>query len=716
MRRLALAGIWAIVSACGRTEQPRGQPSPPVQSPPRVGPIVAGLTDRWNTYVSYSGGPLLAIDGSACSASPTYRDCVHAGELRRLDLTDVTSCTGVTAVDSLAAFTWSCVETGSGVSLISSGLAPGRGLRDLLDFTAVVLRPMHLTVVSQSGQLVTDDAIWWSNPVVTAPADVDTSGAVLGDDDTIYVVPEDRATSGLNISGQGAALVTAPGVVLTPVSGEQQCTFLATATNTRQPAQCVIWAHASERLWLEIEVSSSPSLSTVLLGVDDALLLRLHESHVHRAANGLQLHDVRGGRITALTSDVNATVTFHDVHDTLARDLRFIGSEVYFLQSTDNVVENLTTVGSYAGINLQGGDTDNVFVRPLSFAHTGFGAQVGAPGNAGNVFVGYTFADVANAPAGIFGGQRQTFALGIFANAGQQGVDITDVSQTFTNLVSAMNAYNGVELENASGYERFNGQLRVGGNGLGTCDVHAAAVQPGLSATCAATDASSLAYVQTDLGSLATSFYGAVTSDDTVNQSDTNGGAIFPADPMVFDYSGAENRYRGWIAGTTLTASSRTCPASASACFVAAGAAVSLVDWRLLASDKLLRDTSLSATGNQAFVNGAACPIGLDGATVAQDTHGGEVLGDGIGNDDGVCATGEACTGNLYVIAAIEIIDDYIGDDDGLCESNEACVYAPNYGAYQGEGDYRLNQCVFADGAVQGITMYGYPTNGVVVP
>ena len=29
----------------------------------------------------------------------------------------------------------------------------------------------------------------------------------------------------------------------------------------------------------------------------------------------------------------------------------------------------------------------------------------------------------------------------------------------------------------------------------------------------------------------------------------------------------------------------------------------------------------------------------------------------------------------------MEIIGDFIGDDDGLCESNEDCIYAPNWGA-----------------------------------
>ncbi len=63
---------------------------------------------------------------------------------------------------------------------------------------------------------------------------------------------------------------------------------------------------------------------------------------------------------------------------------------------------------------------------------------------------------------------------------------------------------------------------------------------------------------------------------------------------------------------------------------------------------------------------------------------------------------------------AFEIILDGLGDEDGLCESNEACLYGPNFGAYQGEGDYRANgTCTFQPGAVTGVTLYAYPINGL---
>jgi hypothetical protein len=59
---------------------------------------------------------------------------------------------------------------------------------------------------------------------------------------------------------------------------------------------------------------------------------------------------------------------------------------------------------------------------------------------------------------------------------------------------------------------------------------------------------------------------------------------------------------------------------------------------------------------------------------------------------------------------AIEVLFDHIGNDNGLCESDEACIYAPNVGAYQGEGDYREQSCVFEAADFVNVTMYNYPT------
>ena len=119
-----------------------------------------------------------------------------------------------------------------------------------------------------------------------------------------------------------------------------------------------------------------------------------------------------------------------------------------------------------------------------------------------------------------------------------------------------------------------------------------------------------------------------------------------------------------------------------------------------------------------AFVDGAPCPdaaaLTIDDAQQLDFVAGMsavESAGDGLGDDDDVCEAGERCH-NRFVVHATEAIMDGIGDDDGLCESHETCIYAPNVGAYQGEGDYLTRSCVFQDGAVTDVTMHAYPING----
>jgi hypothetical protein len=100
---------------------------------------------------------------------------------------------------------------------------------------------------------------------------------------------------------------------------------------------------------------------------------------------------------------------------------------------------------------------------------------------------------------------------------------------------------------------------------------------------------------------------------------------------------------------------------------------------------------------NETFVAGETCPAAVHGDHTLTDRH---------------------STPNTFLTNATEVLNDSIGDEDGLCESNEHCIYAPNYGAYQGHGDWRSNGTwVFEDGtggsAVTGVTMYAYPENGV---
>ncbi|MCM2324128.1 MAG: right-handed parallel beta-helix repeat-containing protein [Oligoflexia bacterium] len=106
---------------------------------------------------------------------------------------------------------------------------------------------------------------------------------------------------------------------------------------------------------------------------------------------------------------------------------------------------------------------------------------------------------------------------------------------------------------------------------------------------------------------------------------------------------------------------------------------------------ELRNRTGNGVTDNDPFVPGATCPAAAHGNVASVDLY---------------------TTPRTFLRNAIELQGDERGNDNGLCETGEACLYTPNFGAYQGEGDYLGNgPCLFQNGTVSGVTLYAYPTN-----
>ncbi|HLV22220.1 MAG TPA: hypothetical protein VKZ49_15110 [Polyangiaceae bacterium] len=65
-----------------------------------------------------------------------------------------------------------------------------------------------------------------------------------------------------------------------------------------------------------------------------------------------------------------------------------------------------------------------------------------------------------------------------------------------------------------------------------------------------------------------------------------------------------------------------------------------------------------------------------------------------------------------FLNQALELLGDGIGNDNGLCESNETCVFTPNFGAYQGHGSRRVLEANLSSGGLSGIRLEAYEDNG----
>ncbi|MCM2279142.1 MAG: hypothetical protein NDJ89_13785, partial [Oligoflexia bacterium] len=175
---------------------------------------------------------------------------------------------------------------------------------------------------------------------------------------------------------------------------------------------------------------------------------------------------------------------------------------------------------------------------------------------------------------------------------------------------------------------------------------------------------------------------GQLTSDDAINSSDNNGVMSFAS---ILDWVGFENLFRGWGNGGAFPGAASRGQCTSGTC--------QIWDFRLKSTDTFARNvTGDGLSANSDFLAGQSCPAFLGGNVVSIDRR---------------------TSPRTFLRNAMEILADGIGNDNGVCESNESCLYAPNFGAYQGEGDPSGNECTFQAGTLSGIRIYGYPTNGI---
>ncbi len=429
-------------------------------------------------------------------------------------------------------------------------------------------------------------------------------------------------------------------------------------------------------------------------GVGSGLLLKGARGnafrHVYLANFGRGVQAVRDATDTVLSQYnvfVDLTVANLQIFD------EWDGEALRLYNETrDNTVVGLLAVGSeQRGLYDADDANQNTFSHVTSANHGGSGITLGAPAALTIVQT----VSVNNHDNGLTSFWQ--FSTGCRVN----------------NFYASLNRQSGLSLYDVQDF-RFTGHLWVGLNGSPQCYLGGTNTNPGLvHSTCsqAGTEGSHIfdadptsAILHIDRN-LTNSFVGKLTTNEPVNQSDTNGARSYA---NIIDWLGFANRFRAW-GGDGLAfpdASNRTPCLSGETCRV--------WDWRVRASDTALRNV------NGPFVDGASCPAAVDGTTgVLEDQvqvpwraelNAVENVGNG-GDEDGVCEAGETCH-NRFLVAAVEVLEDARGDDDGLCESGEACIYSPNVGAYQGEGDFTTRTCTFAPGTITGVTMYAYPVNG----
>ena len=634
-----------------------GNSSGPI--PLSLSPLYPSNGSQWNDYVINNGSSIYNATDTACAGTETggYSKCIHAGEMRVLSVTGISSCSGLTASDALDAFNWVCDGTVNPVRMVSTGLKSGKFLSDLIDFSLARWKSNSVTVNDGlTDILTTAGTAWWDNPIVA-----DNDGGSLPDSGTIYIVNADP-NAAYTLAADKVGLVIRPGITLHGAGS----------------GGSVVSANSRNFLWIEGTIDAKGDGDGIVLFGSRFSVLR-----GVRVSNGIYRNvNLRAGSgpsssnkaIHIVSANTDTGIYVWGEYNILSDIVSFNNSEGIYMasNSVNNVLFNITVTNNfYRGITAS------------SDRHTVFMNITAANNNLNGMSIFADNATIANAAA---------------INNTRAGLDLDNSSLIQVANLSTSNNQYGVYLVNSdSNY--FTGHLKVGANSTSNCQVSGGTAPGLIQSTCTDTgaDGSSVYTGQTSDAVLrvninaAGSFVGK-SSGDSVNQGDTGGTAAFDS---LTDWTGFENLFRGWgkdggdfpdIANRSGCVSGDTCQ---------------IWDWSLANGDT-------GDGGAPVLQNALTIPTGDDSLThyweAADSTACAEIPGAVWDSGNSACFT-------TFLRKAVETLGDGIGNENGLCESNETCLYTPNFGSYQGHGGL-LSAGTFTNGTLVGITLLKYDTNG----
>ena len=647
----------------------------PVMDLGSVGPFYDTYGEDWNDYIENDGPSIYEADNDGpapATGTGGYYSVIHGGEMRAVEVPGLTDCTGVTVVEDLGAFDWVCLD-GSPVQVVSTGLRDGMNLSDLIDFTGPSdWMPNYITVLLDGQPYgYTPSETWWANPVfeVSDTSTLDTQGA-------IYAVP-DSFDGYLKIGEvDKVAVVTAPGAVIT-------------GSDTVHEVLMSDMGDGSSFLWIEADLMGAPGTTHSILKLMSTQYSVVRNTSVSGSANGsgVHLYHSKNNLLTGISAVDNAgddTAGFDEgggiwlelSDENRLYDLRVGNNGAVGLDLAGSDGNIINGVNSYnnedRGIRVRESSADNVLVNVTYSASGRNGLQLWDSN--GNVLANLTGTNVGGETGLMvqnsdrntvvnYAGVNDRIGLFLWNNGSGDGSD----RNIFCNVAIGNGTEEGIWILDSS-YNRFTGLLEVGSNTGVACSV-SGGTDPGLVDLTCANQGSSDAALTTAI-SFENSFVGKVTDDDAANGSDTNGAVAAPWG--IIDWVNFDNAWRGW--GKDEAA---------------------FPDWSNLGCadttwDLRIWDWSLDS-GDTSLLDALDVP-GASDTLIHTWSNGSD--------------TEEFLRNAVEIIGDIDA-DDRIGDDDGLCESGEDCVYTPNIGSYQGHDGLSGSYTTIGD-----IRLFEYSTNG----
>lgn len=667
----------------------------------------------WLDYIKNDGSDIFTATDTAATGAETggYTALIHGGEIRVFEVTGKSSCEGLTAEDKAGAFQWICDNSTDPVRMISIGLKEEMNLSNLIDFSKGNWKEQSVTVYQDGVAFYsTPESVWWDNDVI-----VDNDGGSLDSPGSVYIAEADPHNPFV-INADHVALVIKPGLRMTGSSTTEEK---------------LISADNHDFLWIEGTINAFSDTAGVYL--ENSVFSVIRNVTVYEPNEGLYGDGIWTRYIS------NCLILNSTAYDTESAGL-YLGSSTnnivknfqalrgawlgeIILSSADyNQLVNITAVGSgQIGIYLY--RSDNNYLKNIYSANNGSKGLLFYRGSEKNILENVILTNNGGSGVEIYGGKDNTIlnltvvnsnGRGVLlddhtisgegtyyatnnviinftaANFAAPGVDIRDNSNnnTFMNILAA-NYHNfglrilgsnytsvvnfgashgtyGFYLDNAS-YNYFTGLRKVGNQSTNICSVTGGA-DPGLVDSTCANQGTSDGTLITDI-TCANSFVGKLYDDDPENESEITNGDGTADYTDITDWTVFSSLFRSW------GKDGNPFPDATNIGRLTSGTG-RLWDFSLSSSDSVVREVLSLPTGND-YINHKWS----DGSTI------------------------------IFLRNAVEIIGDDIGNDNGLCESGENCLYTPNIGSYQGHGSL-VDAGDFVDGTLTGILLKKFTING----
>lgn len=605
---------------------------------------------NWMDYVTTKGDP----NSTICSGTGP---CYHGGMTRKVVLTGVTSCSGLSMTDSLSAFHWACDASSGTATFYNKSFQSGKGLANLLTIAPSWQNmSVSLTGTQVIGSIASSPTAPYGNALALLPNSSSVAQTITTSG-TIFVYNASQNSMGLKLNASKIAIVNLnPSAVIT-TGGSANCNDALAPTPLN--ALCGIVSKNFNYLWLEnVSLSSATLSASIGVHLATAKYATLNDVTIKGFEMGLRLMTVSQSTFSGIRSDMagaNGVDSNGSDENLFTKVSVGHAGDIGFFLSTSNRNRVLgtrvfNTKGTGYGLSVDTSD-DNVIVDATITSNSGTGLEVYLASN--NVFQDVTTANNLSEGVLIYGGGIDNSFIRLASFNNDYGIHSNFSSNVFRDLALGHNGTMGIQLDFQTNASSFHGHLRVGNNGT-DCWTDSATDPEGLvDATCAP------AYGSTHTLYTALSFVSSFAGSTA----------------MTLAYSGLTSFFTNVTAPRHAWGKSGTFGDFTSRSSCDTSLTCEVYDWSVDPSDTNLRNVLPVPTGSSTFTHTWSDASTTTFVVNARETHPYEAIAKGNSN--------------------------------GLCESNEACLHTPNIASDQGNST--LMYLGTLSGTVTGADLYYYP-------